>query len=185
MVRFLITAWTATLIASCAPIATTAHEAAPAVAVGFTPSADGHTAEALVLEAIGSARSSIQLAAYSFTSKDVAAELIAAHRRGVDMRVVLDKSNRSGKYSGATFLANSGVPVRISTRYAIMHNKFIIIDDAAVQTGSFNYTKAAAERNAENAIWIRNSPGLAAQYKSEWARLWAEASKFEQGVPSR
>ena len=60
------------------------------------------------------------MAAYSFTSPKIAKALVDAHKRGVQVRAVLDKSQLSERYSGATFLANAGVPVRIDSRYAII-----------------------------------------------------------------
>lgn len=144
------------------------------VAVGFSPG----NAESLVVAIINEARSSIQLAAYSFTSKPVARALIDAKKRGVKVFVVLDKSNRTAKYSAATFLANMRVPVRINSAYAIMHNKFMIVDGTIVETGSFNYTASAAKRNAENVIVLRGVPALAGRYAQEWRRLWDEAEDY-------
>jgi phosphatidylserine/phosphatidylglycerophosphate/cardiolipin synthase-like enzyme len=127
--------------------------------VGFSPSGAAHE---LVIRAIQLARHSIRMAAYSFTSKEVARALVDAHRRGVDVRVVLDDSQKSERYTGATFLANAGIPTRTSSRYAIMHNKFLVVDGRHVQTGSFNYTseKAKEGRKAptkKNAIKRRSA----------------------------
>jgi phosphatidylserine/phosphatidylglycerophosphate/cardiolipin synthase-like enzyme len=120
------------------------------------------------------------MAAYSFTSKDVARALVDANRRGVDVRVVLDDSQKSERYTGATFLANTGIPTRTSSRYAIMHNKFLVIDGEHVQTGSFNYTISAQQRNAENVIVLWNQPAIAAAYGREWQRLWREADDYQK-----
>jgi phosphatidylserine/phosphatidylglycerophosphate/cardiolipin synthase-like enzyme len=89
-------------------------------------------AEALVLGEIAAARQSIDVAAYSFTSPAIAKALVDAHKRGVQVRAVLDKSQLSERYSGATFLANAGAPARINSGYAIMHNKFLVIDGQTV-----------------------------------------------------
>nr|WP_199065167.1 phospholipase D family protein [Chromobacterium sp. ASV5] len=140
--------------------------------VGFSPKGGSL---ALVLQGIDGAKSSILVAAYSFTSKPIAESLLNAHKRGVKVQVVADeKSNRKG-YSAAQFLANQGVPVRLNGNYAIFHHKFMVIDGQHVETGSFNYSAVAANRNAENVLLLRNVKPLAAQYAEEWARLWAEA----------
>jgi phosphatidylserine/phosphatidylglycerophosphate/cardiolipin synthase-like enzyme len=102
--------------------------AAGGTEVGFSPSGSAHE---LVIRAIQNARHSIRVAAYSFTSKEVALALVDAHRGGVDVRVLLDDSQSPSCYTGATFLANSGIPTRINSRYAIMHNKFLVIDSEA------------------------------------------------------
>jgi phosphatidylserine/phosphatidylglycerophosphate/cardiolipin synthase-like enzyme len=140
----------------------------------FTPG----QAEASILKVIGESKKTIRLAAYSFTSPTIAKALVEARKRGVDVQAVLDKSQKTEKYSGATFLKNEEIPVRINSRYAIMHNKFIVIDGKTVQTGSFNYTSAAAKRNAENVVIIRNNKDLAKTYTEEWERLWKEAGEF-------
>ena len=144
------------------------------VSIGFSPG----NAEPLVVQTIASARQSILVASYSFTSKPIAQALVEAHKRGVQVGVVLDKSQRTERYSSATFLANMGVPVRIDSRYAIMHNKFMVIDGKTVETGSFNYTSSAARRNAENVIVLRDNPQAAQVYAKEWQRLWNESEPY-------
>jgi phosphatidylserine/phosphatidylglycerophosphate/cardiolipin synthase-like enzyme len=121
------------------------------------------------------AEKSICVAAYSFTSEPIAKALIAAHHRGVDVKIVLDKSQRTAKYSSYFMLKELDVPTRINANYAIMHNKFLIIDDNVLQTGSFNYTKAAELNNAENVIILSNSKVIK-QYMQQWQKLWDEAS---------
>jgi phosphatidylserine/phosphatidylglycerophosphate/cardiolipin synthase-like enzyme len=74
---------------------------------------------------------------------------------------------RTEKYSSADFLANQGVPTLIDATHAIAHNKVMVIDGEMVLTGSFNFTKAAQEKNAENLLIIRD-PALAAQYTQNW-----------------
>lgn len=83
---------------------------------------------------------------------------------------ILDKSQRTEKYSGATFLKNEGIPVMIDAAHAIAHNKVMVIDSGVVITGSFNFSKAAEERNAENLLVIR-SPELAKIYSANWASI--------------
>src|ERR1041384_5566092 len=83
------------------------------LSVGFSPGTDGPTAESIVLQAIHDARKSIRVAAYSFTSKPIALALVAVHKRGIDVEIVLDKSQRSARYTSATFTANAGIPTRI------------------------------------------------------------------------
>jgi phosphatidylserine/phosphatidylglycerophosphate/cardiolipin synthase-like enzyme len=134
-------------------------------------------AQELVLSTITGAEKSILVAAYSFTSRPVAEALVEAHKRGVDVRVVADAKSNGTKYTAVTYLANQGVPVRTNSSYAIMHNKFLVIDSRHVQTGSYNYTAAAAGRNAENVLVARDAPEIAARYAEEWQRLWEEGDE--------
>jgi len=135
-----------------------------AVTVCFTPGGDCTGA---IVKVLGEATRSIRVQAYSFTSAPIAKALVDAHHRGVQVQVILDQDNRTDKYSAADFLANQGVPTTIDAAHAIAHNKVMIIDGAIVITGSFNFTKAAQEKNAENVLIIRD-PALAAQYTQNW-----------------
>jgi len=127
-----------------------------------------------VVEQINNAKSEIFIQAYSFTSVPIAKALIAAHKKGVMVEAILDKSNETGKYSSATFIANQGIPVFIDSQHPIAHNKIIIIDRKTVITGSFNFTKAA-EKNAEN-ILIINSEELAKAYIANWMNHMGHSS---------
>ncbi len=151
--------------------------AAEIVAQGFSPG----NAEAVVVRTIEGSKRDLLVAAYSFTSKPIARALVDARRRGVQVQVVLDKSQEGDRYTAATFLVNQGVPVRINRRYAIMHNKFIVADGDTVETGSFNYTSSAATKNAENVVVIRDA-SLATSYTKEWRRLWDEADVPRRGM---
>jgi phosphatidylserine/phosphatidylglycerophosphate/cardiolipin synthase-like enzyme len=132
--------------------------------VCFTP---GGNYTDLIVNAVAGAKTSILVQAYSFTSAPIAKALLDAHKRGVQVEVILDKSNRTDKYSSADFLANQGVPTMIDAMHAINHNKVMIINGEIIITGSFNFTKAAQERNAENLLVIRDL-ALAAQYMQDW-----------------
>jgi phosphatidylserine/phosphatidylglycerophosphate/cardiolipin synthase-like enzyme len=141
-------------------------------ALGFSP---GGTAVKTVVAAIGTAQQTIAVAAYEFTSAEVAQALAAAAARGVRVWAVLDEKATKEKASQATWLAAHGVGVRANGHYAIFHHKFLIIDQSTVETGSFNYTASADKRNAENALVLRGVPDLANAYLAEWKRLWDEA----------
>jgi phosphatidylserine/phosphatidylglycerophosphate/cardiolipin synthase-like enzyme len=137
--------------------------------VAFSPNGD---CTDLVIKVIHSAKTSIRVLAYSFTSAPIAKALVEAHKRSVDVQVVVDKSQKNAKYTSATFIANSGIPVRIDSKHAIAHNKVIIVDDHTVQQGSFNYTKAAEQSNAENVLVNWDNPKLAEVYLKDWKRHW-------------
>lgn len=139
--------------------------------VGFSPNGDSLK---IVLAGIRAAKHSILVAAYSFTSKPIATALLEAHKQGVQVQVVADRKANQ-KYSAARFLANQGVPVRLNGNYAIHHHKFMVIDDETLETGSFNYSAAAVDKNAENVLLLWHVKPLAETYRKEWQRLWNEA----------
>lgn len=143
--------------------------------VAFSPD---RGATDLVVKTIHEARQSIRVAAYSFTSKPVAEALVDAERRGIDVKVVVDKSQPTARYTAATFLANEHVPVRVDYQHAIMHDKFIVVDGETVEEGSFNYTSAAESKNAENVL-VLHDVTMAQRYGQEWDRLWAESEEMK------
>ena len=136
----------------------------PPIEVYFSPK--GGATEAVV-RALDAAKQTVFVQAYSFTTKDIAQALLAAHQRGVVIHVILDKSDQGDHYSEADFLANSGISVLIDAKHQIAHNKIMIIDGETVITGSFNFTRQAEEHNAENLLVIHDG-GLAERYLANW-----------------
>ena len=134
--------------------------AAPSVQVGFSPEG---SALKLVLKTIESAQQEIRLMGYSFTSPEVVSALVRAKRRGVDVRIVLDEKGNRSKASQAAM----NIVVN-----AIMHDKVIIVDNHAVEAGSFNYTRSAASRNSENVLVINEVPEVAQTYLQHWQSRW-------------
>jgi phosphatidylserine/phosphatidylglycerophosphate/cardiolipin synthase-like enzyme len=150
--------------------------AAGTIEIAFAPYPQ-RSAQHLVEKIIDASQVSVTIAAYQMTSKPIADALCRASERGVAVTAVLDaRSNPHGHpNSKRDYLSDCGVAVRGDARYPIMHDKFIVVDGKHVETGSFNYSFAAAERNAENAMVIWNNPSLAAKYAAEFDRLFAEA----------
>ncbi len=138
---------------------------AGSIRVFFSP--NGGCTDA-ILSQINRAHKEILLQAYSFTSKPIAQALIQAQKRGVKIIAVLDKSNKRQKYSAATFLKNMGIPVFIDDKHAIAHNKIMIIDNRVVITGSFNFTMAAENKNAENLLILEDMPDLTRAYRENF-----------------
>jgi phosphatidylserine/phosphatidylglycerophosphate/cardiolipin synthase-like enzyme len=99
----------------------------------------------------------------------IAKALLDAHKRGVKVQVILDKSQKSERYSSATFLKNAGIPTYIDAKHAIAHNKIMIIDREILITGSFNFTKDAEEKNAENLLIVKDK-ALAKVYIENWEK---------------
>jgi phosphatidylserine/phosphatidylglycerophosphate/cardiolipin synthase-like enzyme len=148
----------------------------PRLQVFFSPG--GGCTEAIV-DALGKAKTSIDVQAYSFTSAPIAEAVGKAFARGVKVRVVLDKSQRSERYTSATYLANHNVPTWIDTKHAIAHNKIILVDGKTIFTGSFNFTKAAEQKNAENLLIIEGDPKLFAAYLSNFEEHLSHSEKYE------
>jgi len=129
--------------------------------VCFSP---GGNCTDVIIKEIDGATEEILIQAYSFTSAPIAKALVNAHKRGVKVEAILDKSQRTAKYTSATFLANSRIPTYIDAKHAIAHNKIMIIDRETLITGSFNFTKAAEEKNAENVLILKGNNQLVNRY---------------------
>ena len=142
----------------------TATNAVAGIQAYFSP--HGGCTEAVV-EVLNTARSSVKVQAYAFTSVPIAQALVAASRRGVEVQVILDKSQRTGKHSSADIVAHAGILTFIDSRHAIAHNKIMVIDSKTILTGSFNFTKAAEASNAENLLVIEDA-SLAKEYEAHW-----------------
>lgn len=122
-----------------------------------------------VVDSIDNAVSTIRMQAYSFTSRPIGDALVMAQQRGVDVKVIFDKSILNYNHNTAWYFVRHGIPVWIDNQVAIAHNKVIVIDQTRVITGSFNFTRAAENKNAENLLTIDDGR-LAQQYLQNWQR---------------
>jgi phosphatidylserine/phosphatidylglycerophosphate/cardiolipin synthase-like enzyme len=139
------------------------------VEVCLTP---GQNCTDWIVEILATARQSLLIQQYELTSPDLIRALVAAHARGVVVKVVLDR--RISRYSGAADLVHNGIPVVVDTSVSgIAHNKIAILDGASVIDGSFNWSVSAQRRNAENVLFIRDralATRLTANFEAHEAR---------------
>lgn len=154
---------------------------ATSVEVAFTP---GQDAARLIIGVIDKARRQILVQAFSFTHDGIARALVAAHDRGVEVKIIADREQtRVMRRGQVPFMAAAGVPVWLDGEHLSAHNKVMIIDagtaQAAVVTGSYNFTKAAQYRNAENVLVLRDNPALMAAYCANWQRHLPHAQAFD------
>ena len=137
--------------------------------VCFRPGAE--SCEEIIVEAISRTHSTLMVQAYSLTPVSIIQAIGDAKKRGVEVRIMLDRENRQRRYTGATYLTNANVSVRIDDAVAIAHNKIIIIDDSLTIGGSYNYTSAAEKKNAENVTFTR-SACVAAEFRKNFDSRW-------------
>jgi phosphatidylserine/phosphatidylglycerophosphate/cardiolipin synthase-like enzyme len=126
--------------------------------------------EAQVVGWINRANSSVHILIYSFTLSDIGSAILNEYRKGIDVKVVFDRTQIS-KYSEIFPLEDAGVPVRNDTNTALMHEKVAIIDDKIVLVGSFNWSSEAENSNNDNLLVIY-SPSLATAFEREFQRIW-------------
>lgn len=146
------------------------------VEVAFSP--DGGATE-LIVKTIGAAKKSVRVAAYSFTSRPILDALLMAHANQIDVEVILDHGQiQKDSHSVLTYLTRQKIPVRIDTKHKLQHDKYIVIDEKTIQTGSFNYTASAESHNSENVIVLWDAPEVAAAYLRNWKNLWDQAETY-------
>lgn len=168
MKKIVFSLWLSAVLGGCAILATlasptdhrhptqqvvTAEARSHFLESAFAPEAGG---EALVLKVINASETQLRLAAYSFTSPAIVKALISAKKHGVDIRMVVDDKGNRGKVNIAALnlVINAGIAVRTNGSYAIHHDKYIVVDNRHIQTGSFNYSKTAAKSNSENVLVV-------------------------------
>ncbi len=123
-----------------------------------------------LIELINGAQSSIDAAMFEFDLQNVADALIAAHKRGVNVRVVYDNEHTEDDPQMEE-LIDAGIPATPDERSAFMHNKFFVFDGKTVWTGSTNITINGVYRNNNNSIVIQ-SPALAENYAAEFEEMF-------------
>ncbi len=119
---------------------------------------------------IKSAQQSLHIALFTFTHQPLLEEVIAAHKRGVDVQVVIDMHSGLGA-SASTIdqLKKASVPIFLSQGVQLLHHKFLCIDERVLLTGSANWTKAAFYKNSDCILVLR---GMNPDQKAFMTKLW-------------
>ena len=132
-----------------------------------------------IIKNINQAEAFINIAMYIFTDKEIAIPLAKARERGVKVRLYLDQDQVDYKYSQSRFLVQKGIKTRISTNNYIMHNKFAIIDNRILLTGSYNWTFSANHRNDEN-LMVIDDPEIIEIFQNQFEKLWFDKYSLER-----
>ena len=147
-----------------------------AIAVCFTPEED---CAAFAVRAIDNAEREILVGAYGLTTgSGIVEALVRAKKRGVDVRLIADRTTPCERTSGIEPLAAAGVPIWIDARARIAHAKTMVIDGAVTLVGSMNWTRGAAA-NSED-LNLVSSAAVAAAYTAHWGECLAVSVRFKQ-----
>ena len=138
---------------------------------------------------IDAAQRSVLVQAYILSDDTISDALIRARKRGVNVEVLMDsRMMTQAKGSDGLRLHEAGIPVRLETRYDNAHNKVMIFDhdttNAAVVTGSYNFTRSAQRNNAENIVIIRQSPATIQRYVENWRKHAEESMAYGENMVS-
>jgi len=144
----------------------------PVVEAHFSP---GETCVRRIRGMLDGVRRNADVCVFTITDNRIAEGILAAHRRGATVRVVTDDEMAHDLGSDVKELARAGVPVRVDDSPYHMHHRFALFDDDLVLTGSYNWTRGAAESNEENLV-LSNDRRLFNSFRGEFERLW---KKFE------
>jgi phosphatidylserine/phosphatidylglycerophosphate/cardiolipin synthase-like enzyme len=161
-----------------AALPATAFAAAPSATIDicFAPESD---CAAFAVRAIEHAEREILVGAYGLTTgSGIVEALLRAYRRGIDVKLIVDKSTPCGRHSGIDPLASAGVAVWIDHSARIAHAKTMVIDGAVTLNGSYYWTRGAAE-NSEDLNLVA-SPVVAAAYAANWRDRQARSLRFDR-----
>lgn len=132
---------------------------------------------ARIVRALDECRAQAELAVFTITDDRITKAILAAHQRGVRLRIVSDNDKAHDLGSDIERLAAAGIRVRIDRTPVHMHHKFAVFDQRVLLTGSYNWTRSANAENAEN-ILLTDDPTLVAAYAAEFERCWEIADDY-------
>lgn len=143
-----------------------------------------------LIAAIDATRRTLDIAIYELAISEVRDALVRAKSRGVAVRVVMDQGHvyptRGQRTPETQSLIDAGFALRTlrgGDAHGIMHNKFAVFDGALMETGSYNWTRAADDRHFENALFDV-APRRIASYQNYWDWMWAQARPFTASAPA-
>lgn len=128
-----------------------------------------------LISVINSAKKNLDIAIFSITHPEIAASIADAKKRGVEVRMVVDKGQAESGRSQTDELMTAHISIKIGNSAKIMHDKYCIVDSMILETGSFNYTMSATIYNTENQIYITDK-NVIKRYQDNFEKLWNEAS---------
>ncbi|MDR3600540.1 MAG: phospholipase D family protein [Desulfosporosinus sp.] len=168
-------------ISGCSPsasAATTQSTPSGTQVESYFTKANQHPEQALESQ-IGSAKSTLDIAIYSLTKKDIVESIIAAKKRGVAVRVITDRIEAKSKSEKAQLqlLEGTSIPIKENTHSGLMHMKVSIIDKTVVTTGSYNYTQNASTENDEVLVVIHD-PEIASKWDDEFQQMWSDTKDY-------
>lgn len=138
----------------------------------FSPGTDCLNA---ILGQLRSSRDSVDICVFTLSDDRISHEVLAAHRRGVQLRLITDNDKAFDRGSDIDGLRQAGVNIRIDRTPAHMHHKYALFDHRWLLNGSYNWTRSACEHNEENLV-LSNDPGLLRQFHAAFESLWASLS---------
>jgi phosphatidylserine/phosphatidylglycerophosphate/cardiolipin synthase-like enzyme len=140
----------------------------------------GDSIAEVVEDFILSATESVYAAVYRFNSRRIARALSDARRKGIEIRLVVDKSRYERSRATQELLAKADFPFRLAQgrdgEGSKMHHKFVVLDEQVVLTGSYNWTYASEEKNHEGLLVLKDAAVIEAHLR-EFHELWDDEAE--------
>lgn len=136
----------------------------------FSP---GNDCKDAIIQQIENASESLYICVFTISDNDIASAILNAHKRKIDVRVISDDEKMHDVGSDIMWMTEKGIPTKIDNERGHMHHKFCIVDHTTIISGSYNWTKSAADRNYENIV-IGANPKITKMYLTKFQQMWRE-----------
>ena len=140
----------------------------------FSPGTECRTA---IIQQIRSARSSLKICVFTISDNEISEEIIKAHQRNVAVKIITDNDKSFDTGSDIDAIHQAKIPIKMDRTDSHMHHKFCVVDKERLITGSYNWTRSAAERNQENII-LTDHVGMVKDFVKEFNRLWEKLADY-------
>lgn len=140
----------------------------------FSP---GETCRDVIIHQINTAINRVKICVFTISDDHITNAIISAHKKGRDIKIITDNDKSFDTGSDIERLAQLGLDIKMDTTPNHMHHKFMVVDDASLITGSYNWTQSAARYNHENIVLTEES-GMIKSFLKEFSQLWSEMTPF-------
>jgi cardiolipin hydrolase len=142
--------------------------------VFFSP---GEKCRNAIVQQLNNAQKHLKICVFTISDDSISESILRAHKRGVGIKVITDNDKSFDLGSDIQRLAKAGIAVKMDDTTDHMHHKFMVVDDNAVLTGSYNWTRSAAQYNHEN-ILLTKDDNVVKSFLTEFEKLWEDMSAY-------
>lgn len=140
----------------------------------FSPGRDCLNA---ILNQISTAANSIDICVFTISDNEIRDKIEYALLKGIKVRILTDNEKTMDLGSDIEYLFRKGAAIKVDNTAHHMHHKFAVFDKKTLLTGSYNWTRSAAQYNQEN-ILETNDPKALSDYQTEFDRLWESMDDY-------
>ncbi|MEN8118871.1 MAG: phospholipase D-like domain-containing protein [Bacteroidota bacterium] len=126
---------------------------------------------------LDTAKDTIQICVFTISDDSISRKIIECYERGVKIRIITDNDKQYDRGSDISYLAQKGIEIKVDLTRHHMHHKFAVVDNSAILTGSYNWTRSAEKYNHENLIITQNANFIRI-FKNEFEHLWKQMTEY-------